>query len=205
MNELDKKYEVIYADPPWLYRDKANSGKRGASHQYKVMTAHDISRLPVDKIAADQCILFMWHVPTQPMEALKVMEAWGFRLMNMKGFTWGKHYKKATDKLCIGMGHMTRANSEDCLIAVKGKLPERLDASICQLIMAPRGANSEKPAIFRDKIVELLGDLPRIELFARGEDTLEGWDCFGNEYFGDNKVVYDGSNFVMGREDFNDE
>lgn len=195
-NELDKKYSVIFADPPWHYRDSANSGNRGAKHKYKVMTLHDICRLPVDKISADQCILFMWHVPTMPAEALKVLDAWGFRLMTMKGFTWGKHYKKATEKFCIGMGHMTRANSEDCLIAVKGKLPERLDASICQLVMGPRHENSKKPEIFRELIYKLVGDLPRIELFARSDETIPGWDCFGNEYFGSNKIIYDGSNFV---------
>jgi N6-adenosine-specific RNA methylase IME4 len=65
----------------------------------------------------------MWWVPTQPLEALRVVEAWGFRLMTMKGFTWNKCYSRQTDKLALGMGHMTRANSEDCLFAVQGNYP----------------------------------------------------------------------------------
>ncbi len=74
---------------------------------------------------------------------------------------------------------MTRANSEDCLFAVKGKLPPRLDASICQHVTAPRMEHSAKPEAFRDKLVQLLGDVPRIELFARQQ--VNGWDSWGNQ------------------------
>lgn len=77
------------------------------------------------------------------------------------------------------MGHMTRANSEDCLFAVMGKLPERLDASISQFISAPRLEHSAKPPEVREKLVRLLGDVPRVELFAR--DNIDGWDSWGNE------------------------
>ncbi|HGU1050788.1 TPA: MT-A70 family methyltransferase, partial [Escherichia coli] len=82
------KYQLIYADPPWQYRDKANDGNRGAGHKYDVMNVQDICRLPVWDLAdPESCLLAMWWVPTQPAEALKVIEAWGFRLMTMKGFT----------------------------------------------------------------------------------------------------------------------
>jgi N6-adenosine-specific RNA methylase IME4 len=74
---------------------------------------------------------------------------------------------------------MTRANSEDCLFAVRGKLPERLDASICQHITAPRMEHSAKPEIIRDKLIQLLGDVPRIELFSRS--NIDGWDAWGNQ------------------------
>jgi N6-adenosine-specific RNA methylase IME4 len=173
-----KKYNLIYADPAWTYRDKANDGERGAGHKYNVMALQDICRLPVWDLAADSCLLAMWWVPTQPMEALRVVEAWGFRFMTMKGFTWHKTNRKKGNS-AIGMGHMTRANSEDCLFAVKGKLPERMDASICQHITAPRMEHSAKPPIIRDKLVQLLGDVPRIELFSR--DNADGWDAWGNE------------------------
>lgn len=90
---MSGKYSLIYADPPWLFRDKAADGKRGAGFKYPVMNVLDICRLPVWELAADNCLLAMWWVPTQPVEALKVMEAWGFRLMTMKGFTWHKTNK----------------------------------------------------------------------------------------------------------------
>jgi N6-adenosine-specific RNA methylase IME4 len=173
-----KKYNLIYADPAWTYRDKANDGERGAGHKYDVMTVQEICRLPVWDLAADSCLLAMWWVPTQPLEALKVVEAWGFRFMTMKGFTWHKTNKHKGNS-AIGMGHMTRANSEDCLFAVKGKLPERLDASICQHITAPRMEHSAKPPIIRHRLIQLLGDVPRIELFSR--DNIEGWENWGNQ------------------------
>ncbi|WP_437609632.1 MT-A70 family methyltransferase [Erwinia sp. V71] len=172
------KFNLIYADPPWTYRDKANDGDRGASHKYQTMNIQDICRLPVWDLAAESCLLAMWWVPTQPVEALKVVEAWGFRLMTMKGFTWHKTNKKKGNS-AIGMGHMTRANSEDCLFAVKGKLPERMDASICQHLSSPRMQHSAKPPEFRDLLVRLLGDVPRCELFSR--DSVAGWDMWGNQ------------------------
>lgn len=172
------KYSLIYADPPWTYKDKCADGKRGAGFKYPTMSVADICRLPVWELAADSCLLAMWWVPTQPVEALKVMEGWGFRLMTMKGFTWHKTNKHKGNN-ALGMGWMTRANSEDCLFAVKGKLPPRLDASICQHVTAPRMEHSAKPEAFREKLVQLLGDVPRIELFARQQ--AEGWDCWGNQ------------------------
>lgn len=173
-----KKYDLIYADPAWLYRDSANSGKRGAEHKYKVMTVQEICRLPVWDLAADNCLLAMWWVPTQPEEALQVVKAWGFRLMTMKGFTWHKTNKNKGNS-AIGMGHLTRSNSEDCLFAVKGRLLHRVNAGICQHQTAPRGAHSEKPVIFRELLVELVGDVRRIELFSRINPA--GWDVWGNE------------------------
>lgn len=140
---MNKKYTLIYADPPWAYRDKAADGDRGAGFKYPVMNVLDICRLPVWDLAAQSCLLAMWWVPTQPIEALKVVEAWGFRLMTMKGFTWNKCGSRQTDKLVMGMGHMTRANSEDCLFAIKGNLPERIDAGIVQSFTAPRLEHSQ--------------------------------------------------------------
>lgn len=181
------KYTLILCDPPWQYRDKCLSGSRGVHFKYPVMSVQDICRLPVETLAAESCLLAMWWVPTQPVEALKVLDAWGFRLMTMKGFTWGKTYKRQKDKFAMGMGHMTRANSEDMLFAVKGKLPERLSAKVKQLHIYPRTEHSAKPPEFRDLLVELLGDVPRIELFAR--ESAEGWDCWGNEV--DGSIVMD--------------
>lgn len=172
------KYTLIYADPPWTYKDKCKDGDRGAGFKYPTMKVQDICRLPVWDLAAESCLLAMWWVPTMPLEALKVMDAWGFRLMTMKGFTWHKT-NRVKGNSAIGMGYMTRANSEDCLFAVRGKLPTRLDASICQHITAPRYENSAKPKEVRELLGKLLGDVPRIELFGRGE--IPDWDSWGNE------------------------
>lgn len=173
------KYSLIYADPPWQYRDKCNDGDRGAGHKYNTMTITDLCRLPVWELADDDCLLAMWWVPPMPAEALRVIEAWGFRLHNFKGFTWAKVYSVQTDKFAIGMGHMTRGNSEDMLFAVKGKMLKRMNAGICQLQIFPRMEHSAKPSGFRDLLVKLVGDVPRIELFAR--ESTEGWHTWGNE------------------------
>ncbi|EAA5904679.1 S-adenosylmethionine-binding protein [Salmonella enterica subsp. enterica] len=173
-------FNLIYADPPWEYRDKCKDGKRGAEFKYPAMKAADIARLPVWQLAnPESCLLAMWWVPTQPEEALLVMKAWGFRLMTMKGFTWHKTYKNK-GSTALGMGHMTRANSEDVLFGVRGKLPQRYSAKISQHLSSPRMEHSAKPPIVRDKLVELVGDIPRIELFARGVMP-DGWQGWGNQ------------------------
>lgn len=172
----DKKYNLIYVDCPWQYRDKANAGKRGAAHKYNVMSVEEIAKLPVRHIAERDCLLAMWWVAPQPMEAIWLCTQWGFTFKTMKGFTWRKTTKNGLDH--FGMGNYTRANTEDCLIGVRGK-PVRKSASVRQLISAPVREHSRKPDEVRNALVELMGDVPRIELFARQKH--EGWDCWGDE------------------------
>ena len=109
-------------------------------------------------------------------EALETIKHWGFKYSTL-GFVWVKRNKKA-DTCFFGLGNYTRANSELCLIATKGKI-KRISKSVSSVIDARIMEHSRKPDIVRDKIVELMGDLPRIELFAR--QSVEGWDCWGNE------------------------
>ncbi|ENH04264.1 MT-A70 family protein [Escherichia coli P0301867.5] len=143
------------------------------------MTVQDICWLPVRERVAESCQLAMWWLPTQTFEAMKVVDAWGFRLITMKGFTWDKTYPKQTDKSAMGMGHLIRANREDCLFAVKGKRAPQQDASIIQHYPSPRHEHSRKPDCVREMLVRLLGNLPRIELFAR--KSSHGFDVWGNK------------------------
>lgn len=173
------RYKLIYADPPWTYKDKARSGKRGVEFKYPTMSVAEICRLPVWEIAdQESCLLAMWWVPTQVREALAVMDAWGFRLITMKGMTWHKTNAKKGNS-AMGMGTTTRANSEDCLFAVRGRLPKRQHAGLIQHITAPRGEHSAKPHECRQTLEQLLGDVPRIELFSRS--NAEGWHHWGNQ------------------------
>jgi N6-adenosine-specific RNA methylase IME4 len=169
-------FEIIYSDPPWQFRDKASAGKRGACHKYDVMSLADICALPIPQIAAKDCLLAMWHVAPMPIEALTVITAWGFKLKTMKGFTWSK--KTVHGKVHFGMGNWTRANSEDCLFAVRGH-PKRASAAVSQLIEAVVREHSRKPDEARDRLVQLMGDVPRIELFARASSP--GWMAWGDE------------------------
>ena len=166
---------MIYADPPWTYKDKANDGNRGNIHKYNVMSLPDICNLPVNNIAAENCFLAMWWVGPQPREALAVIDAWGFKLNNMTGFTWHKETKHG--KSAFGMGHWTRGNAENCLFATKGKI-KRVNAGVRQFISAPIREHSRKPDEARDRLVQLIGDVDRIELFARGK--YKGWDTWGD-------------------------
>lgn len=171
-----KRFEIIYADPPWQYRDKAAAGERGACFKYDVMGLKDVCALPVQEIAAENCLLAMWHVPPMPLEALQVVESWGFTFKTMKGFTWAKRTKHG--KWHFGMGNWTRGNAEDCLFAVRGA-PKRFSAGVRSLIEAPVREHSRKPDEARERLVALMGDVPRIELFARG--PVPGWEVWGDE------------------------
>lgn len=172
-----KKYQIILADPPWSYADQGCQGTM-ANH-YKGMKLEDICNLPVQKISDINCILFLWATYPMYAEALRVIRAWGFQYKTI-AFQWVKLNPKALTPF-YGLGRWTRGNTEPCLLATKGK-PKRKSAGVFQLVQTPRLRHSQKPAIFRDKIIKLMGDLPRIELFAR--EKTPGWDCMGNAISG---------------------
>ena len=118
----------------------------------------------------------MWATFPMLREALDVIEAWGFSYKTV-AFNWVKQNRNGTG-IFMGLGNWTRSNSEICLLATKGH-PKRQAADIHQFIISPIEAHSKKPDETRDKIVALMGDLPRVELFAR--QTSPGWDVWGNE------------------------
>ena len=183
----NRKYQIIYADPAWSYDDKSlNRG--GAERHYKTMTNEDICDLPIASLADDNCILFIWATFPKLQEGLDVIKAWGFRFKTC-AFVWIKTNKRTNPEQqsflpqdsfdsFMGMGRWTRSNAEICLLATKGK-PQRKSAGVHQLIYEPIMQHSKKPDIVRDKIIELCGDLEKVELFAR--ETTEGWDVWGNE------------------------
>ena len=171
----NKKYKIIYADPPWSYKDKALAGNRGACCKYPVMSIDEIKNLPVKDIADDDCILFMWVTFPKLNECFEVIKEWGFEYKT-NAFTWVKKYKNGDN--FMGMGRWTRANAEICLLATKGK-PKRVNAGVRQIIESVPEKHSKKPDIVRDKIVELCGDLPRLEMFARNKRVK--WETWGNE------------------------
>lgn len=159
----EKKYEIIYADPPWQYTNKGVQG--AAEKHYRTMSLADIMALPVDDLAADNCALFIWVTYPMLQEGLSVIRAWGFEYKTI-AFQWIKTYPKC-GKFVFGLGHWTRSNTECCLLAIKGA-PKRVDKGISQLIVAPILKHSEKPAITRDKIKCLLGGDFRLLNFSRG-------------------------------------
>ena len=174
----NKKYNIIYADPPWNFKTYSEKGKqkKSAECHYRCMNIDNIYDLPINQIAADNCILFLWVTFPLLKEGLETIEKWGFTYKTI-GFNWIKQNKKS-NSLFWGMGSWTRANAELCLIATKGK-PKRQSAKVHSVIMSKIREHSRKPDEVRNKIVELCGDMPRIELFAR--QSVDGWDCWGLE------------------------
>lgn len=177
------KYQIIYADPPWKYNSRANHKTRfrgGAEGHYPLMSMADIKALPIDKLAADNCALFLWCTFPYLDEQIKLFEHWGFKYRTV-GFTWVKTNPK-NGKPFFGVGYYAKSNAEVCLLGIKGKL-KPVSNKVSSVVIEPRGRHYEKPAVVRDKIEELFGDVPRIELFARHK--VDGWDSWGNEVTND--------------------
>jgi len=177
---LPGPFSVIYAAPPWPISANCTApvpSGRPNSRPYKAMRMVDIFRLPVAEIAAPSSVLFMWATSPLLPEAIYCMNAWGFDFKSV-AFTWVKR-NRASEGWFWGMGWWTRSNPEFCLLGTRGD-PKRVAANVHSVIDAPVGGHSAKPPETRDRIVRLMGDLPRVELFCRGPAP-EGWTVWGNE------------------------
>ena len=140
------------------------------------MSIDELCALPVETLAEKDCLLFLWATFPQLPEALRLIRAWGFTFKTV-AFVWLKLNKKSSTWF-YGLGYWTRGNAEICLLAKRGK-PKRRSAGVHQFIISPVEEHSKKPDVTRDKIIELAGNLPRVELFARQKTP--GWDVWGNE------------------------
>ena len=169
------KYQIIYADPPWAYL--WGTGKDGGNFapekHYQTMTADEICAIDVKSLRDKNCALFLWTtMPTLP-DGIRVMEAWGFKYKTC-AFSWVKIKK---DGMPIsGMGSYTKSNIELCLLGMRGHI-KAVDKTVPQIVMHERLGHSVKPPVVRDKIVQLFGDISRIELFSR--QKAGGWDAIG--------------------------
>lgn len=180
------KYNIIYADPPWQYDDKAMQ-RGGAERHYPTVSIDELEKMPVPQLCADDCVLFMWATFPKLAEGLRLIQSWGFEYKTC-AFVWVKSNRrdilnqtsfieKGLDPFW-GMGRWTRSNVEIVLLGIKGK-PKRSSMGVHQIVYAPIGKHSKKPHEVRERIIALCGDVPRLEMFAR--DKSDGWDVFGNE------------------------
>jgi N6-adenosine-specific RNA methylase IME4 len=186
---MTEPYRVIAADCPWLFDDNLPGKGRGASKHYGCLTTYEIcklcdwdDRIPtiMDQPIADDAVLFLWRVASMQQAALDVVRAWGFTVKTE--IVWLK--KTSEGQRWFGMGRITRAEHETCLVCTRGR-PEVLDHSIRSTfttdfegLSAKAGRHSEKPEAFYD-IVEKLYKGPYLELFARRQRP--GWTCLGLE------------------------
>ncbi len=180
----NKKYQIIYADPPWFY-DFGKSSSRFIESQYDTLTIKELCELPIKDISEDNSVLLIWITFPKLESVFEVINAWGFSYRTIL-FNWIKTYNSGD--IFMGCGYYTRSNPEICLLAKKGKGLKSISHNINSVVISPYTGHSKKPPIIRQKIVELFGDLPRIELFARPpkdrlfeDDSYKGWDLWGNE------------------------
>lgn len=176
------KFKIILADPPWNWKTWSDKG-REKSPPYHCMSMSDIQSLPVQDISDNDSVLFMWATYPLLHEVIHTVESWGFHYTSV-AFTWvKKSFPSQGGKYFVGCGYYTRANPEICLLGTKKKKLKRLNRSVRNLIVDPRDPkHSRKPICVHHKIVELFGDLPRIELFAT--QKTDGWTCLGDEIDG---------------------
>lgn len=186
------RYSIVLADPAWHYNDRLDPTR---TLPYGTMSMQQIAALPVKEICQPDAALFLWATMPQLEDVMtsRIFHDWGFKFKTC-AFVWVKLNHKAGTPFW-GMGNWTRQNVELCLLGVRGKI-QRQNKGVHQLIfaaetetlLAPRlrnknkGEHSKKPKEVRERIVELLGDVPRVELFARERSV--GWDAFGNQVAG---------------------
>ena len=186
----NKKYQIIYADPPWkysskeLYGDKIMGYKNGIRKRfadieriYPTMGLREIMDLPINGIVQKDCALFLWVTDSHLPEGLKVIEAWGFKYKTI-AFTWLKKYSTGTT--VFNFAPWSLKSCEICLLGIRGAMSKyKKSNNVKQLVIADRTEHSKKPHEVRKRIEELFGEIPRIELFARHK--VRGWDSWGNE------------------------
>jgi N6-adenosine-specific RNA methylase IME4 len=179
INDVKRKYGVIYADPPWKFLCWSKKGLgRSAQAHFDCMRFERLAKLPVADMAARDCVLFLWVTDPMLPAGFDLIKAWGFEYKTV-AFYWAKLNKKAQSETSyfMGGGYWTRANPEQCLLATRGR-PKRLSCSVRKLVIDRLREHSRKPDIVPDRIEQLVAG-PYLELFAR--ETKPGWDCWGNQ------------------------
>ena len=179
------KYKIIYADPPWSYYNDSSAlpncttVKGMRRPPYPVLASKEIGELPIGQLAAENCLLFIWTTDYHLLKCLGVIKSWGFEYKTV-GFVWLKKNLNGSNVTFTGPYTM-KSGIELCLLATKGEKAHSLviNQNVRAFLEYPRSHHSAKPDIIRDRIVSLVGNVPRLELFAR--KTTKGWDVFGNE------------------------
>lgn len=179
-----RKYKTILIDPPWRFetwnsieaipRVRGTGTNVAADAHYRTMEIEEIFELPIRELAAEDVALFLWGVWPLINEIMKAIDHWGFTYKTC-AFSWIKITQ--SNQPAMGQGYWTRANSEFCLLATKGK-PKRLSADVRQGIIEVRRDHSRKPDCVRHRIERLVAG-PRADLFSRSDR--KGWDCWGDQ------------------------
>jgi len=192
----NKKFDIIYADPPWHYNGKLQFDKSSksvdridlsrnifissAAFKYPTLKTNELMKIPIHKIAKDDCLLFMWTTNPHLAQAIELGKAWGFEYKTV-AFIW--------DKMNHNPGQYTLSNCELCLVFKRGRIPKPRGArNIQQLIRSPRKKHSEKPIEVMLAIEKMFPTQKRIELFARRK--AKGWSTWGLDIIERNNKKY---------------
>jgi len=163
----EKKYQIIYADPPWRYDFCKDNADKIENH-YQTMTNDDICKIIPP--SEDNAVLYLWATAPKLLEALEVMKAWGFKYKTQA--VW--------DKTWVGMGYWFRGQHEILLVGVKGKfsppIPTLRESSVYR---EKKSKHSKKPHYFRELISRQFPEATKLEMFAR--ESGNGFDVWGNE------------------------
>lgn len=163
-------FDVVLADPPWDYMGELAVG-------YPCMSTKEICDMPINNVAANDAVLFMWTSASLLSDALEVIKAWGFQFKTSA--VW--------DKGSAGQGAYFRMAHEVLMIATRGKVPEvPYEARPGSVFKYPRTGHSSKPLELYEVIDSMYPELKKIELFCRGEPA-QGWSGWGNECINNNK------------------
>ena len=168
----EKKYRIVYADPPWKYDQWLPHQYGDVEKHYPPMTIKEISSMPVKEMTADNAVLFLWVTSPKLEQAFEIIKAWGFEYKT--SFVW--------DKVKHNFGHYNSVRHEFLLVAGKGSSTpdnKKLFDSVISIERSEK--HSEKPSFFRDMIDELYTWGNKIELFFRGKEIKDSWDTYGNE------------------------
>jgi N6-adenosine-specific RNA methylase IME4 len=183
----ERKYDIIYADPPWDYGGKMQFDKSSASSEnidlrrgifissanfkYPTLKMTELKNITISEIARDDCLLFMWVTSPHLAQGIELGRSWGFEYKTV-AFVW--------DKMVHNPGKYTLSYCELCLVFKRGRIPSpRGTRNEKQLVRSARAGHSEKPAAVRDAIRRMFPSQSRIELFARTRTP--GWDVWGLE------------------------
>ena len=181
----NKKFDIIYADPPWYYNGKMQFDKSStsvdkvdlsknifissATFKYPTLKTDELMKIPIHEIAKDDCLLFMWTSNPHLAQAIELGKAWGFEYKTV-AFVW--------DKMNHNPGQYTLSNCELCLVFKRGRIPRPRGArNIQQLVRSPRKKHSEKPIEVMQAVEKMFPTQERIEIFARRKT--KGWSAWG--------------------------
>ena len=175
---IEKKYDIIYMDPPWDYGGgffKSSDGKRPRTtlEDYDTMSMDELKAMDIQSVANKDCLIYMWVTNSFLKKGIELGEHWGWDYSNV-AFVWYKHASLPAT--------YTMQQTEICLVfkRKKGKIPQPRGIRNCKQFLSERRREaSRKPDEIRYRIEAMHPEQSKLEMFAR--TAPEGWDVWGNE------------------------